>query len=556
MTNENAASAPTGGLAASSTTLRKWRWDKTGQLLSAPVRCKRETWYLVRGMLRNGAPIDRAHVNVHFLRDNIAFEARAVELGAIDDAQRDRCLLGWILAPEHATHLQLQVDAQTQPGVFDRLVLHPVADRDPKCHPYANTPRWSTYKPPFEINRVVLPRALESLAPRLEPLTLDWIDEPAPRLAALAKRARQAACIVDPAWLCAGNLTLGSLEALAAHSWVIVDLPSLARLAVADGTIKTRIVTHNTDHDAMSARVDYADVTTRGFALQDVFPYGVITPSGGFSIRAMVATKSWKRHADAAGFATRLASETPWESKCGDVLSAAIACDRGELLATDLPWLVAGQLGRPVAPRLAAHLLRMHLGLPIDDSLQYWNRWQDGEVVVRDIADLARRYPSVRAVRWKSETGGLSHLGLHIDAPPGPVSRHIVLRTGRIDTLESHNGMPPESMMILMRWLARESAERTEWARGALNRTAVTWQFDTADGLRYAPHFHAAGDFTDHADRRSVNLRCGDAQASARVLRESIEISWQPGVHGDGSLELQARLTSIVRDLLEDRPPS
>jgi len=193
------------------------------------------------------------------------------------------------------------------------------------------------------------------------------------------------------------------------------------------------------------------------------------------------------------------------------------------------------------------------LGLPIDDSQQYWNRWQDGEVVVRDIADLARRYPNVRAVRWKSETPGLSHLGLHLTVPPGPDSRHIVLRTGRIDTLEPHNGLPPEPMMILMRWLARESSEQTEWARRALNRTAVTWQFDTADGLRYAPHFDAAGEFADYADCRTVSLRCGEAPANAVAASDSIEIPWQPGIHGDGSLELQARLTTVVRDLLDHR---
>lgn len=553
MTSNNTTPALAGGLAASRNTLRKWRWAAGAQPTSRPVRCKRETWYLVRGFLRNGAPVDHAHVNVRFLADESTLTSCAVELGGIADEQRDPCLLGWVLSPERATHLQVQLGAQTRAEAFDRLVLHPVAERDAKCHPYANAPRWSSYAPPFPIRRVVLPRSLESLAPHLAPLELDWVNGPSPRLPALVARAERAACIIDPAWLKRSGLKLGALEALAARTWMIVDLPTLARLANATGAIKTRIANHDSAHDAMSARVDYADVPTRGFALQDVFAYGAITPAGGFAMRTMVATKSWKRHADAAGFATLLASETPWESRCGDVLSAAMPCDNGELLATDLPWLAAGQLGRAVAPRLAIHVLRMHLGLPVDDALQYWNRWSDGEVVVRDIADLARRYENVRPVRWKSRQSGLGHLGLSIAPATGAGSRHIVLRTGRIDTLEPHDGLPPEPMMILVRWLARESAEQTAWARRALNRTTVTWQFDTADGLRYATHFRSAGELGEHADTRTFCL-CS-IEASAGAGNDVIAIPRPLGVDGDGSLDYQAYLTAIVRGLLEERPP-
>ena len=85
---------------------------------------------------------------------------------------------------------------------------------------------------------------------------------------------------------------------------------------------------------------------TRGFALQDVVPYSVFdeTPKT-FRTRVLTANRSWKRYADDVGFATLLASETPWEERCGDVLSTARAIDGGQLMATDLPWLVAGKRG-------------------------------------------------------------------------------------------------------------------------------------------------------------------------------------------------------------------
>ena len=98
-------------------------------------------------------------------------------------------------------------------------------------------------------------------------------------------------------------------------------------------------------------------------------------------MRVLRADRAWKRYADEHGFATLLASETPVARHCGDVLSAARPIGGGELIATDLPWLVAGLHGPLLAPRLAQHALRMHLAGPLDDRVQYWNRWDDGQIV-------------------------------------------------------------------------------------------------------------------------------------------------------------------------------
>lgn len=65
------------------------------------------------------------------------------------------------------------------------------------------------------------------------------------------------------------------------------------------------------------------------------------------------------------------------------------------------------------------------------------------------------------------------------------------MKTGRIDNLEPHTGLPAEPMMILMKMLAREVREETAWARRHLEGVAVTWQFETAGGLRYATLFDA-----------------------------------------------------------------
>lgn len=545
-----------GGLAASGKTFRKWRWGPRGARVSEPVRCRRETWYLVRGSLRDGCATRRTIVTVQFLDGDEPLRACTVELASPTGAEPAAGLLGWVQSPERASHLRLRIDRGTGVDRLEQLLMRPVAERDPKCHPYANVPRWSRYRPPFEISRVVLPRSLEALAGRLHGLETVWVDVPA-SLDALRRRARWAACIVDPAWVTSLALDLARLETLAQQSWVIVDLPTLANLVRRSGAAKARAVERHSEDGIMSARVEYADVPTRGLALQDVAPYGTFDAHGGFGLRALRAGRSWRKFADARGLATLLASETPSEKESGDVLSAMRALGTGELLATDLPWLVAGELGQPVAPHLAEHLLRMHLGLPLDDAVQYWNRWQDGEVTVRDIGDMPRRYRRLFAVRWASRRPGLAHLGLSLDAPGAAARRRLVLRTGRIDSLEPHDGVPPEPMMILMRWLAREAAEQTPWARRHLADTSVTWQFDTADGLRYSTHFDSAARLRD-VPAKVVRLRMpgfADEKAGHGAGRPagSDEIVLPPvaGVHGDGSLDFQYALTGCVRRLLK-----
>ena len=134
----------------------------------------------------------------------------------------------------------------------------------------------------------------------------------------------------------------------------------------------------------------------------------------------------------------------------------------GELVVSDAPWMVAGTLGPQLAPALTRHLLRMMLGVPLSDTAQYWNRWDDCSVLVRDISEMPRRYPPLRTVRWASETAELARLGLALPADeadrPHPV---LLITSGRVDQCGRHDGVPPEPMAIFMRWLARERRENT-----------------------------------------------------------------------------------------------
>jgi hypothetical protein len=421
------------------------------------------------------------------------------------------------------------------------VTIHPVPERDPKSHPLAAVSRWSNCRRPFPLDHVALPEKLSALREQLDGLRVETIRPPA-SLRELASHVIGKAWVVDPAWVERLRLTWTDLEKVAAGSWALVDLQTTASLHSRGGLAQTETVVRRSPHGIMSARVEYFDVATCGFALMDVVPYGIYSAgASGFSTRVLRANRSWKRYAGECGFAMLLSSQTPREKQCNDVLSATKAVGQGEIVATDLPWLAAGTMGGLLAPRLTRHLLRAHLGASVDDRVQFWNRWDETRISVRDIADLARRFPPLRAVRFAGGEGGTARLGLELRCAchaEGRVGR-MLIQTGRIDFADAHDGMPPEPMMIFMKWLAREHNEQTAWARKELAGRSVIWQFDTTEGQKYATLYEAARDDTTSAKR--LTLR-----------KDSIPI--RLGVLGDGSHEYQADLTRRIVEWIADSP--
>ncbi len=491
-----------------------------------------------------------------FLKGGTTLTTHCLWLHAIEGSAGRSELLGWLETPTNATHMQGCLPESAAAEAVTEVTFHHVSERDPKCHPLANVPWWSTYQTPFTIRQVVLPARLEVLAPLLDGQAIRIVDAPR-SFAELRTAARGNACVMDPRWVADLALTLADLERLAAGAWLLVDLETMARLTAAAGAADAQLVTHAALHGLMSARVEYADVPTRGLALQDVVPYSTLDPQGRFQVRGIKANRAWQRYADDVGLATLLSGETPWAQRHGDVLSAMRAVSGGELIATDLPWLVAGVHGPVLAPHLAAHLLRMHLAAPIKEHLQYWTRWDDPDTIVRDIIDLARRYPPLRAVRWASPDPAVAHLGITL-APPGePLTRHVLFATGRMDSFDVHDGLPPEPMMIFMKWLAREARERTSWVRQHLAGQAVTWQFDTAAGLKYAANYAAASRPSDPSipqpEVMQVRIDTAAAHDRSPARAPRIALTDDEGLHGDQSLVFQDTLTRRLCRVIEGR---
>lgn len=550
---------PEGGLARDGRWL-SWRWRDNGAVISAPLRCEAEEWFGF--CARRPAESDQSSGAAP--GSSAAPRAWAIFSTPDGPAQRaiaftpiERCgrldWLGWTQAPPDARQLTVRLDPAA-PDI-EELLVRIVAERDPKCHPAANVPRWSTYRSAIELRRVLLAPELTHLADLITdsgatPRPVETLPPPGDSRV-LAAALAGSACVFSPEWLATSGWRLPDLERVAANAWVLIDLESLARMVAQAGGAETEIATYAAPNEFMSARNEYADVPTRGLALFDCVPYGSIDERGRFFIRVLRATRAWKRYADAVGFATLLSSQTPWEQRCNDVVCAARPVGQGELIATDLPLLLSGRFGPPLAPRLAGHLLRMHTAAEIDPWAQFWCRGFDDRINVRDIADAARRFAPLRAVRWQSPDPRVAMLGLSLEgpAPGGRPARELLVDSGRIDGEEYHDGLPMEPFVILWRQMAREVAGRTAWANRSLCNLRLTWRFATTAGLRYAPLFDAAG--PAQTPERTVEIAFADQPPrvdvpAAAAVASRLLLPRDRALFGEHSFELQQRIRTFI----------
>lgn len=542
-----------GGVEQRRGVVARWVQDGDAPAGSGAARCLAEQWYLATAALDAGRPAAPAALEVAFAARGDVQSRRCIELTPLPAIDRAARLVGWFQTPPACSNVRVAPVGGA--AGWGELMLRRVGERDPKCHPLAAVPRWSGMRPPFPIERVYLPAGLASLERLLSPLQCEILPPP-DTLKHLADRVQGCACVLDPAWIAERRWSLRDIETLAGLAWLVIDLASAARLVNEAGAAETETAELRSAHRLVSARVGYSDVETRGLALQDVAPYSTIDASGAFRMRILRATKSWRAFADREGLATLLSSESGRGGECGHVLSAAAACGAGELIATDLPWLAAGRDGPLVAPAVAEHLLRMHLACPLEDQVQYWNRWDDAQVVLRDITDLEKRHPPLHCVQWSAAPGGPARLGVTLAGPAraGP-RRQVVIATGRIDQRDPHDGAPPEALMILMKHLAREVREATPLANELLGGVDLTWQFETVEGLRYVVLYTAAPEWLTGMPDATLRIRM-DAAATTGPERgddgrtATLVLGGGAGVFGDRSMTIQSELWRNVRNWL------
>jgi len=538
-------SAIEGGVVTARGRLQPWNWQPDGY--SQPVRCKAEDWLTVIAE-RSGE--GQCPVAIRFSSPDGRTLQTVMEPES-PGKEANRTGYSWVQAPRGATRVQIMPLGDGNGAELRRLELRPGTERDPKCHPLANLPGWQCYTSGFPIERIVLPESLAGLSGRIAHGEVRIVDTPR-SLRKLAAHAVGAAIVIDPQWLSALRLSMSDIERVAAGSWMIIDLETLSGLVNRIG-VQTSVATRTSRVGAMSARAEYADVPTRGLALQDVVPYGTFD-DGRFSMRTLAATRQWKSYAERTGFALLMSSQTPVESHCNQIVACMRALGQGDLIATDLPWIAAGEQGTAAAPQMTQHLLEMLLGGPVDDAAQFWNRWDDLRVVVRDISDMARRYAPLRPIRWTSPGGGRATLGVEFTQRGSSPSKELIIDTGRIDRASAHDGLPPEPMMLFMRRLARRWNEREDWAVRILSGLRIRWRFESAAGLVYSPLFDAAEAETGQS--MVVRLRTGDGWRTTTSRKgdagPSITVPRSTGFLGDGSIQFQVELSRILNNWIEN----
>lgn len=560
---------PGGGVRVSESRLRAWQWNGGANDLSEPVRCRQNQWYLVRVRASRSCDDLPPGLGVRFLRATEPFPFRRIEMSPLGDESAAE-MLGWVQSPNGATHvcLALQGDPARE-AAYTSVELHPLDESEPGGHPCANVPRWSSYPLTTKVSRLVGPAPLARVAEWLPGVSFERVT-PGRTTSLDASRLRDAAILIDRPLLRGLGLDFANLLRLAANSMVVVDLEAFAALMSRSRLRDIGLCSASDRHAVMGARNLYAAAATRGFALQDVFPYGETIGQKRFSLRGLRRCRSLKSLARELQLITLLESCTPTDPSDRAVLSAMIPAGPGALMISDVPWLAAKEDRELAAPRIMRHLLRMMFGEALAEGVQYWRASQDIGVLLRDIGDLPRRYPPLQAARWASESPGVARIGLTLAAPGirnetgttrargsgnSPAPGAIVIDTGRIDAADWHDGLPAEPMIIFMRWLAREAREQTNWYRESVGDRRVTWLFETAQGRQYVSQFPSAGALNGGSDANGsprlhrVRMRFGSGAPSTR----DVHTLWLPrvkGLLGDDSLEWQAMLHHRVARLL------
>jgi hypothetical protein len=161
--------------------------------------------------------------------------------------------------------------------------------------------------------------------------------------------------------------SLASLTRLAADRIVVISLPAFATLA--RGALHLRRI--GQDDDPIHAKVMHADFATRGFALEDTFPYAWQGARvGSFVQNQFRRTGALQAFCKKHGFEARLVSMCDRDATCDRPICLHRLTARGALFVLDIePVEAAGStFGEAV---LAVHLLLSMLGRPVTGLGQY-----------------------------------------------------------------------------------------------------------------------------------------------------------------------------------------
>ena len=284
--------------------------------------------------------------------------------------------------------------------------------------------------------------------------------------------------------------SLTALTKLAEERIVIISLPAFAKLA--EPHLKLRRIEQ--DDDPICAKVVYADYATRGFVLQDIFPYAWGGKTlGSFVQQQFRRTPAQKEFCRKHGLLTLLESMCDQEATSDRPICFQKPTKEGSLFVLDLEP-AEGRTSTFGTPVLALHLLLTILG-KTQAPLGRYVYPQEREMTLREeIRELAVRFAGVRVhdadipieqvteqlvtVAWDDETYGL----------PLPARPALLVRSG----LEAGDLASVYGVWTWLRELVHPEPYSCPYARELLSRFRLAWE-PSAAPWEWRPGWRGSG---------------------------------------------------------------
>ena len=405
------------------------------------VRVKGSTHYRVEAMIR--VACTRHESTGGLALDLVAREGDRV----LDDSPGCGCAAdkrGWTLwrryyqTPENAKQLDVRVTLRGVEGqaTIDSVRVVQIEEPEVCSHPLAVPPPPHGYPAPRRSESVIVFGDTPAATKLAELIGLrlgaDRVHVRPPK-DALTNTPPADAMIFPSTDRPPGRLTLGRLHRLAENATVVIGLEAFA--ALADKTSEKRIKTRRIEQDVEPphARVGFGNFITRGFALNDVFPYWWNAARTGVYVqRVLHNTPALRKFTGKAGYETILFNEGETDASSGHPLCLFKPTEQGGVLVLDTDPIVT-QTTSEDESTLPLHLLFNGLGMPQSTLGQFIVPNFDVDALAEELDDMGRRFPAVRVHRVATddprrwiEIGGMPEgFGLPMALPPV-----ILIRTG------------------------------------------------------------------------------------------------------------------------------
>jgi hypothetical protein len=273
--------------------------------------------------------------------------------------------------------------------------------------------------------------------------------------------------------------TWGTVTRWAEQRTVVLSLPAFAQLVNRKLPDCVRVRMHEQEDDTLGAQVKYANFTTNGFSLLDIFDFAEFDEwDGVFRQRQLIRTSPLRQFMQAQGIETILISDTNMEHSSGRPVCLYKGTLRGALVVLDVDPLLS-TAACDHQPNTAAQLLMNVLGAETVSVGQLADPALRQSALIEQIRSMARQLPDVH-LSWT----GSPKRGRDADDPqPALTVGHghaavpefrmpaVLVRTG----LDASGRFGVEGANVWLKTLVRPEPCKAWYAPALLRRRQFVW---------------------------------------------------------------------------------